>query len=39
MTIWLRELGCEGYQIRTVDNLDGLTYDGTDDDGIPMYSE
>lgn len=39
MNIWLRELGCEGYVMRTVDSLDGLCCECTGDDGIPMYYE
>lgn len=39
MNIWLRESGCEGYVMRTVDSLDGLKYDETGNDGIPCYSE
>ena len=39
MNIWLRELGCDGYVQRHVDSLDGLKYDETGDDGIPMYYE
>lgn len=40
MTIWLRELGCEGYVLRTVDSLDGLCCEGLDrDTGYYLYYE
>ena len=39
MTIWLRMIGEEGYQLRTVDTLEGLCCEGMSDDGYYLYYE
>ena len=39
MIIWLRELGCFGYELRTVDSLDGLCCEGIGLYGYYLYYE